>query len=72
MDAAYVDKLDGKISEDFWRRKQTEWESEEARFKSRIEAHNDGENKDRLLSVHRVLELAQTAHYLYLTRKPAE
>lgn len=29
MDAAYVDKLDGKISEDFWQRKMSEWQIEE-------------------------------------------
>ena len=72
MDAAYVDKLDGKISEDFWHRKQTEWEGEEARLKSQIALQNDAQNTDRLFSVHRVLELAQNAHSLYVTRKPAE
>ena len=29
MDAAYSDKLDGKISEEFWQRKQADWETEE-------------------------------------------
>ena len=29
MDAAYIDKLDGKIAEDFWQRKQAEWLAEE-------------------------------------------
>lgn len=29
MDAAYADKLDGKIPEDFWDRKMSEWRAEE-------------------------------------------
>jgi hypothetical protein len=29
MDAAYVEKLDGKISEDFWHPKMSEWQIEE-------------------------------------------
>jgi hypothetical protein len=32
MDATYCDKLDGKISEDFWQRKQADWEAEEQRI----------------------------------------
>ena len=26
MDSAYIDKLDGKIAEDFWQRKQADWQ----------------------------------------------
>ena len=29
MSQAYVDKLDGKITEDFWQRKQADWQTEE-------------------------------------------
>jgi hypothetical protein len=29
MDAAYTDKLDGKISEEFWERKMHDWQMEE-------------------------------------------
>src|SRR5437667_11308743 len=29
LDQAYLDKLDGKISEEFWTRKSAEWVSEE-------------------------------------------
>jgi len=36
MDAAYTDRLDGKISEEFWRRKQADWEAEEQRVKGQI------------------------------------
>jgi site-specific DNA recombinase len=72
MDAAYEDKLNGTISDDFWQRKQADWESQDARLKGHISALKDSTIDDRLLDVHRILELAQRAHSLYLTRKPAE
>ena len=72
MDAAYSDKLDGNITEEFWQRKQAEWSSEEARIKSRIAGLKENGTDDRLLDIRRILELAQMAHSLYVTRKPAE
>jgi chorismate mutase len=35
MDVAYIDKLDGKIPEDFWDRKMSEWRVEEQQVKWR-------------------------------------
>ncbi len=32
LDQSYIDKLDGKISEDFWARKSDEWRAEEQRI----------------------------------------
>jgi DNA invertase Pin-like site-specific DNA recombinase len=72
MDAAYTDKLDGKITEDFWQRKQADWQAEEVRIKSLISGLGEGKSNERLLNIQRILELAQQAYFLYLTRKPAE
>jgi len=72
MDSAYTDKLDGKITEGFWQRKQTEWQAEEARISTQIQGLKEPNFEERLVDVHRILELAQNAHSLYLTRKPAE
>ena len=72
MDAAYTDKLDGKITESFWQRKQADWQAEEIRVKSLIAGLEEGKGAERLLNVQSVLELAQRAYFLYLTRKPAE
>ncbi len=72
MDAAYTDKLDGKISEDFWQRKQADWQSEELRLKGQISGLEEAKTDDRLLDIQRILELAERAYFLYLTRKPAE
>jgi hypothetical protein len=72
MDAAYTDKLDGKIAEDFWQRKQTDWQAEEMRLRSRITGQEEDNAGERLLNIQRILELAQNAHSIYLTQKPAQ
>ena len=72
MDAAYTDKLDGKISSEFWRRKQTDWEMEELRIKALISGLNEDKSYDRLQQVQKILELAKDAYFLDLTWKPAE
>jgi hypothetical protein len=72
MDSAYMDKLDGKIAEEFWQRKQADWQAEEARITTQIQSIKEPNIEERSLDVHRILELAQNAHSLYLTRKPAE
>jgi len=72
MDAAYTDKLDGTITEGFWQRKQADWQTDELRIKSLISGLNEDKCEERLLDVHGILELAQDAYSLYVTRKPAE
>ncbi len=72
MDQAYEDKLDGKITEEFWNRKRAEWHAEELRVEGQITALNQTTDSDRLLDAKRILELANKAYFLYLTRKPAE
>jgi catechol-2,3-dioxygenase len=44
MDAAYTDKLDGKIPEDFWERKMSEWRVEEQQVKMAIDGLTSAEN----------------------------
>jgi site-specific DNA recombinase len=72
MDMAYVDKLDGKISEDFWQRKMSEWQIEEHQVRMAIDGLASVESGDRALDAQRVLELANKAHLLYLTQSSAE
>ncbi len=72
MDQAYTDKLDGRIPEDFWQRKMSEWQQEAQRIEMAIAGLNDGASSDRLLDAQRILELANKAYFLYVTRKPAE
>jgi site-specific DNA recombinase len=71
MDQAYADKLDGKIPEDFWERKMSECRAEEQQVEIALNTPTDSYS-DRVLSAKRILELANKAHFLYVTQKPAE
>ena len=71
MDQAYADKLDGKLPEDFWARKMSEWRTEEQDIEVALRAPSDS-YADRVLSAKRILELANKAYFLYVTEKPAE
>jgi len=68
MDVAYVDKLDGKIPEDFWERKMTEWRTEEQRVKLAMDGLASTQSADRALDAQRVFELANKAYLLYLSQ----
>jgi site-specific DNA recombinase len=54
MDAAYVDRLDGKIPEDFWERKMSEWRMEEQQVKMAIQGFSNAEVGDRALDAQRI------------------
>ncbi len=71
MDQAYADKLDGKIPEDFWKRKMSDWRAEERQIEIALNTPIDSYS-DRVLSARRILELANKAYFLYVTQKPAE
>jgi hypothetical protein len=72
MDAAYVDKLDGKIPEDFWERKMTEWRMEEQQAKMAVQGLTNAETGDRALDAQRILELGNKAYSLYISQNPVE
>jgi hypothetical protein len=61
MDRAYIDKLDGKIPEDFWERKITDWRTEEQQVKMAIEGLKNAESGDRVLAAEKIFELANLA-----------
>jgi site-specific DNA recombinase len=71
MDQGYQDKLDGKISEEFWARKASEWQSEEHQILSSIQSLRAA-RPERLLDASRILELANKAYFLYVKQPPAE
>ena len=72
MDAAYADKLDGKIPEDFWDRKMTEWRTEEQQVKMAIAGLASAETGDRALDAQKVFELANKAYCLYFSQDSTE
>ena len=71
LDQAYLDKLDSKIDAGFWERKSAEWRSEEQQVTMAL-AGLDQASPDRLLDAARILELANKAHFLYVSQNPAE
>jgi site-specific DNA recombinase len=71
LDTAYADKLDGKISEEFWTRKSMEWQAEEQQIQMAIQALQQV-RPERLLDAVRILELANKAHSLYVRQSHAE
>jgi len=64
IDAMYVDKLDGKISQEFFDRKSEEWRREQAEILHKIEKHQEA-NRSYLDEGVRLLELSQKAIDLY-------
>jgi site-specific DNA recombinase len=71
IDQAYLDKLDGKISEDFWLRKMGEWQGEERQILIAIQGL-DEIKPERVLDNVRILELANKAHSLYVRQDSME
>ncbi|HEY4009736.1 MAG TPA: recombinase family protein [Acidobacteriaceae bacterium] len=72
IDAAYVDKLDGKISEEFWERKMADWRLEEQQVKLALNDVANAGEEDRALSAERTLELANKAYSLYVSQDSFE
>lgn len=71
IDQAYLDKLDGKISEEFWEDKMAEWRTEQELIRRKIEMHekaNTGYFKEGI----RILELANKAYSLYVRQTAHE
>src|SRR5439155_26716064 len=63
VDQLYEDKLDGKITEDFWTRKQAEYSDQERSLETALSSLNRPVTADSLLNVQRIFELANRAHF---------
>jgi DNA invertase Pin-like site-specific DNA recombinase len=64
IDAMYMDKLDGRIDNEFFDRKATEFRSEQSRLMRDIQAHQSA-NRCYVEEGIRLLELAHRAHELF-------
>lgn len=71
LERAYLDKLDGKITEEFWSRHSAEWQREEQQILLAIQGLEQA-SPDRILDGVKILELANKAYFLYLKQTPAE
>jgi len=64
LDRMYVDKLDGKISQEFFERKNGEWRGEQNEIQRNLAAHQAADESYLEEGV-RILELTQRAVILY-------
>jgi hypothetical protein len=64
IDSMYVDKLDGKVSQDFFDNKSKGWRIEQVEILHKIERHQNA-NRSYLEEGIQILELAQKAVILY-------
>jgi site-specific DNA recombinase len=71
LEQAYLDKLDGKITEEFWVRHSGAWQQEEQQILLAIQGLEQA-SPDRILDGVRILELANKAYFLYLKQPPVE
>lgn len=72
MDQMYEDKLDGKIDDEFWTRKMNEWQEQERELESELSSLKALVTTESVLTVKRIFELANRAHFLYFTRNQAD
>ena len=72
LEQAYGDRLDGKITEEFWEAKSADWQEEEQALLASLRELERAENPERTLDRGRILELANKAHSLYITQTPQE
>jgi hypothetical protein len=71
IEQAYLDKLDGKITEAFWTAKSSEWNQEEQQILMAAQGLEQ-QSPERILDGVRILELANKAYFLYLKQPAAE
>ncbi len=71
LDQMYVDKLDGKISQEFYDQKSTEWRNEQDAVQRKIENHKNA-NRSYIDEGIRILELSNRAWELYEKQEMAE
>lgn len=67
----YIDKLDSKITDEFYREKVDEWRNEQEEIQSTIAKHKNADANYLAQGVH-ILELCNKAYGLYLRNNPPE
>jgi DNA invertase Pin-like site-specific DNA recombinase len=72
MKQAYKDKLDGLISEKFFKENMKEWEKEKEEIEKEIIECENLLKDIRVEDTKLILELAQNAYYLYSQQPPSE
>lgn len=65
IEQSYIDKLDGKISEEFWQQKNNAWQSEKDKLFNKLKIYNEID-KNYLENSNRILNFCKNAHSLFL------
>jgi len=71
IDAMYVDKLDGRIDEGFYKRTRAQWRDEQERCERDIERHRAADDSYMDQGI-QLLNLAQNAHQLFIAQPAKE
>jgi hypothetical protein len=71
IDAAYIDKIDGRIPETFWREQTDKWIRDKQETTSKLLAHQTSDGH-YLTSARIVLELANKAYDLFMKQDSTE
>lgn len=72
MKKAYQDKLEGNIDEEFWAQNHNEWSEEQRHIEAQLQKMSQLSPEKPALSIQRIIELAESAHSIYLTGNDAE
>ncbi len=72
MDQMYEDKLDGKVDGEFWTRKTNDCREQERKLEADLSSLRMQVPAENALTVKRIFELANKAHFLYLTRNSTD
>lgn len=64
IDQLYEDRLDGRITEEFWTRKQSEYPDQERSLETALSSLSETISPERVLTLQRISELADKAHFL--------
>lgn len=72
LEQVYLDKLDGKVSEDFWREKSQIWQAEHDGLLAQLQNYQVSNRTFEAESGLKLIELAAQAYELYSKQPPAE
>lgn len=67
----YIDKIDGKVLEEFYDQCTQKWQEELSQIKESIARHENSDSNYLAQGIH-ILELCNRAHRLYLRQTPNE
>ncbi len=67
----YIDKIDGKVTEEFYTEMANKWEDELSQIKEQIGRHENADINYLAQSIH-ILELCNRVKQLYLQKEPAK